>query len=64
MTGARGLMIGRGAIRNPWMFRQIRQHLARQPVIVPRGGEVLDYIHRLYEAVTSRRCRRRCRYRR
>jgi tRNA-dihydrouridine synthase len=27
-TGARGLMIGRGAIRNPWLFRQIRQHLA------------------------------------
>src|SRR5256714_9451388 len=25
-TGARGLMIGRGAIRNPWLFHQIRQH--------------------------------------
>src|SRR5439155_7751601 len=25
-TGARGLMIGRGAIRNPWLFQQIRQH--------------------------------------
>ena len=24
-TGARGLMIGRGAIRNPWLFNQIRQ---------------------------------------
>src|SRR5437762_2869408 len=24
-TGARGLMIGRGAIRNPWLFEQIRQ---------------------------------------
>src|SRR5580658_2874030 len=24
-TAARGLMIGRGAIRNPWLFRQIRQ---------------------------------------
>ncbi len=26
-TGARGLMIGRGAIRNPWLFHQIRQLL-------------------------------------
>src|SRR6266540_3381962 len=25
-TRARGLMIGRGAIRNPWLFEQIRQH--------------------------------------
>src|SRR2546425_3335959 len=24
VTGAHGLMIGRGAIRNPWLFRQIR----------------------------------------
>jgi len=26
-TGAHGLMIGRGAIRNPWLFHQIRQRL-------------------------------------
>ena len=26
-TGARGLMIGRAAIRNPWLFAQIRQRL-------------------------------------
>ena len=26
LTGARGLMIGRGVIRNPWLFRQIREH--------------------------------------
>src|SRR5208282_6874854 len=26
ITGARGLMIGRGAIRNPWLFHQIRQY--------------------------------------
>jgi tRNA-dihydrouridine synthase len=25
LTGAHGLMIGRGAIRNPWLFHQIRQ---------------------------------------
>jgi len=26
-TDARGLMIGRGAIRNPWLFDQIRAQL-------------------------------------
>ena len=50
LTGARGLMIGRGAIRNPWMFRQIRQHLAGQPVQLPLGRDVLAYVHALYEA--------------
>lgn len=52
-TGARGLMIGRGAIRNPWMFRQIREHLRGEVPVMPMGREVLRYIHDLYEAVTS-----------
>lgn len=53
LTGARGLMIGRGAIRNPWLFTQIRQHLAGEPVFVPRGVDVLGYLSALYEAVCS-----------
>lgn len=53
LTGARGLMIGRGAIRNPWLFTQIRQHLAGEPLFLPRGVEVLGYIRALYEAVCS-----------
>jgi tRNA-dihydrouridine synthase len=52
-TGAGGLMIGRGAIRNPWLFDQIRQHLHGERVFVPGGPEVLDYIHALYDAVCS-----------
>jgi tRNA-dihydrouridine synthase B len=52
-TGARGLMIGRGAIRNPWMFRQIREHLAGVEVKLPTGREVLAYVEDLYETVTS-----------
>src|SRR6059036_3810587 len=43
-TGARGLMIGRGAIRNPWLFDQIRQHRHGEPVRLPTGREVLAYI--------------------
>ena len=53
VTGAHGLMIGRGAIRNPWMFAQIRQNRAGQPVWTPTGGDVLDYIRALYEAVDT-----------
>ncbi len=52
-TGAKGLMIGRGAIRNPWLFHQIRQRQRGEPVFVPRGMDVLSYVHYLFEAVTS-----------
>ncbi len=52
-TGARGLMIGRGAIRNPWLFHQIRQHQRGETVFIPRGLDVLGYVRVLYEAVCS-----------
>lgn len=48
-TGARGLMIGRAAIRNPWIFAQIRQRENGQQVFVPRGRDVLGYVQALYE---------------
>lgn len=51
ITGAKGLMIGRGAIRNPWLFRQIREHLRGKEVFVPNGREVLHYIRDLFETV-------------
>ena len=53
LTGARGLMIGRGAIRNPWLFLQVRQHLNHEPIYVPRGRDVLAYVRALYETVCS-----------
>jgi tRNA-dihydrouridine synthase C len=43
-------MIGRGCIRNPWLFDQIRAHLTGQPVLWPRGREVLAYVGALYES--------------
>jgi tRNA-dihydrouridine synthase B len=52
-TGARGLMIGRGAIRNPWLFHQIRQHHRGETLFLPRGCDVLAYIEALYDAVCS-----------
>ena len=51
LTGARGLMIGRAAIRNPWLFEQIRQHRGGVPIFQPRGRDVLAYVRALYEAV-------------
>lgn len=52
-TKARGLMIGRGAIRNPWIFSQIRQHRRGESVTLPAGRAVLRYIHDLFEAVCT-----------
>ena len=49
-TGARGLMIGRGAIRSPWLFNQIRQHLRGGVVTLPTGQDVAEYIRRLWDS--------------
>ena len=46
-------MIGRGAIRNPWLFEQIRRHRRGETPFIPHGRDVLGYIHTLYEAVCS-----------
>jgi tRNA-dihydrouridine synthase len=48
-TGVRGLMIGRGAIRNPWLFAQIRAGLRHEAVKLPTGRELLAYIHELWD---------------
>ena len=48
-TGVRGLMIGRGAIRNPWLFDQIRAQLRGEKIKLPVGRDVLNYIHELWD---------------
>jgi tRNA-dihydrouridine synthase B len=48
-TGVRGLMIGRGAIRNPWLFNQIRAQLRGEKIILPTGRDVLNYVRELWE---------------
>ncbi len=53
LTGARGLMIGRGAIRNPWMFEQIREQLRGEKITLPRGRDVLAFIGALFDAVCT-----------
>jgi tRNA-dihydrouridine synthase len=48
-TGVRGLMIGRGAIRNPWLFDQIRAQFRGEEIKMPTGREILNYIHELWD---------------
>ena len=48
-TGVRGLMIGRGAIRNPWLFGQIRAQLRGEKIKLPAGRDVLAYISELWD---------------
>lgn len=49
-TGCHGIMIGRGALGRPWIFRQVEQYLRGEPVSDPPGGEgllreILDHLH-------------------
>jgi tRNA-dihydrouridine synthase len=44
-----GLMIGRGAIRNPWLFDQIRAELRGEKIKLPTGRDLLAYIHELWD---------------
>jgi tRNA-dihydrouridine synthase C len=52
-TQAAGLMIGRGAIRNPWIFPQIRAAFLGQTPPEPRGRDLLDYVRTLYAEVAA-----------
>jgi len=52
-TGANGLMIGRGAIRNPWIFDQLRASFTGdEPAQVTRA-DLLGYIMDLYQEIAS-----------
>lgn len=48
LTGASGLMIGRGAIRNPWIFDQLRANYLGGEAPQPRAQDLLAYIEELY----------------
>jgi len=52
-SGAYGAMIGRAAIRNPWIFRQIRQTQANETVFRPNLKDVYAYVLELYEEFSS-----------
>jgi tRNA-dihydrouridine synthase len=52
-TGCAAVMIGRPALRNPWIFEQVRDLRAGVTPHAPDGGEVVDFlcdVSRRYEA--------------
>jgi tRNA-dihydrouridine synthase B len=53
-TQAAGVMIGRSAIRNPWIFSQIRQALAGEEISIVPLSAVRAYIDRLYHTPKSK----------
>jgi tRNA-dihydrouridine synthase len=55
-TGVRGLMIGRGGIRNPWLFDQIRAQLRGEKIKLPTGRDVLAYIRELWDNEITPAC--------
>ena len=48
-TGCDGVMIGRGALRNPWIFEQIDALLGRREPLRPSGDDVLGHYDTLAE---------------
>ncbi len=52
-TGAAGLMIGRGAIRNPWIFSQLQSAWAGLPIPEISLRQVLDYVRLLFDETAS-----------
>lgn len=52
-TGAAGVMVGRWAIGNPWIFNQIRQALRSEPIAPVPLVEVRNYIDRLCQTPNS-----------
>ncbi len=52
-TGAAGLMIGRGAIRSPWIFEQLRQSYAGDEVMVPTRRDLRGYVQMLFDELAK-----------
>ncbi len=50
-TRAAGLMIGRGAIRNPWIFSQMTAAFTGTAAPAPSHRDLLEYIVELYDEV-------------
>jgi len=52
-TNAAGLMIGRGAIRNPWLFSQISAVFEKTTPFQPSYRDLLAYIHELSDELAK-----------
>ncbi len=52
-TQAAGLMLGRGAIRHPWLFDHLRAHWEGREVAPRTGRDMMDYIQNLYDMTAA-----------
>lgn len=52
-TSAAGLMVGRGAIRNPWIFNQLRAAYSNATPQKITRRDILEYISLLYQEVAT-----------
>lgn len=52
-TGAAGLMIGRGGIRNPWLFAQVKAALSGSTVPCPSLRDLNDYLLELQDEIEA-----------
>lgn len=50
-TRCDGVMIGRPALRNPWIFRQISELTAGRSPFTPAGADVVAHLERLHAAM-------------
>ena len=56
-TGCAGVMVGRHAVRNPWIFRQIADKLSGREIFVPRLAEVRKYVDALLANIQAQNLR-------
>jgi tRNA-dihydrouridine synthase len=50
-TSAAGLMVGRGAIRNPWIFSQLTSAFHSTPPPAPTHRDLWEYVLELYDEI-------------
>lgn len=53
-TGVHAVMLGRPALRNPWIFRQIAERLAGREAFRPSGPDLALHLRRLASALGQR----------
>ena len=57
-TGCDAVMLGRPAIRNPWIFQQIEALQQGRPAVEPTGRDIVEYLETVARAYTERLVRK------
>lgn len=60
VSGVDGVMIGRGAVGNPWLFEQIKNPDAKPPTLEQRRAVIETHLLRLVELSSATMAGRRC----